>query len=125
MWSLYTGGYSLYAGSITWKVYPWGPVKCFYKQVVFRSGLNVHVTVHWPRSVIFNFGCDDFESSVGVWGTFKFHLTVPCAAWPAQPSISCTGKGSKTHMDTSGCSSIITNTGLGLKLAFYYYAFIM
>ncbi len=28
--------WSLYAGSITWKVYPWGPVKCgLYKQVVF------------------------------------------------------------------------------------------
>ncbi len=29
-WSLYT------AGSIAWKVYTWGPVKCrFYKQVLF------------------------------------------------------------------------------------------
>ena len=28
--------WSLYAGSITWKVYPWGLVKCsLYKQVVF------------------------------------------------------------------------------------------
>ena len=34
IWSLYTGG--LYAGSITSKVYLWGPVKCgLYQQVVF------------------------------------------------------------------------------------------
>ncbi len=34
--------WSLYAGSITWEVYPWGPVKCgLYKQVVFRRGLIV------------------------------------------------------------------------------------
>ncbi len=34
--------WSLYAGSITRKVYSWGPVKCgLYKQVVFRTGLNV------------------------------------------------------------------------------------
>ncbi len=28
--------WSLYVGSITWKIYPWGPVQCgLYKQVVF------------------------------------------------------------------------------------------
>ncbi len=32
-------GWSLYAGSIAWKVYPWGPVKCgLYKQVVLYTG---------------------------------------------------------------------------------------
>ena len=36
--------WSLYAGSITWKVYLWGFVKCgLYKQVVFRAGLTVPV----------------------------------------------------------------------------------
>ena len=31
-----THRWSLYTGSITWKVYPWEPVKCgLYKQVVF------------------------------------------------------------------------------------------
>ncbi len=39
--------WSLYVGSITWKVYPLGPVKCgLYKHVVFmyrfRSGLTVY-----------------------------------------------------------------------------------
>ena len=40
MWSLYTGGlYSLYAGSVIWKVNPWGHVKCgLYKPVVFYTG---------------------------------------------------------------------------------------
>ncbi len=38
---------SLYAGSIVWKIYTWGPVKCglykqvVYIQVVFREGLTV------------------------------------------------------------------------------------
>ncbi len=33
---------SLYAGSIAWKIYTWGTVKCgLYKQVVFRAGLTV------------------------------------------------------------------------------------
>ncbi len=44
---------SLYAGSITWKIYPWEPVKCgLYKQVVFichvvfRAGLTVCMHVY-------------------------------------------------------------------------------
>ncbi len=33
--------WSLYAGSIIWKVYLWGPVKCgLYIQVAFRAGLT-------------------------------------------------------------------------------------
>ncbi len=31
--------WSLYAGSVTWKIYPWEPLKCgLYKQVVFVYG---------------------------------------------------------------------------------------
>ncbi len=36
--------WSLYVGSITWKVYLWGPVKCgLYKQVAFRGGLTTGI----------------------------------------------------------------------------------
>ncbi len=38
--------WSLYTGTITWKVYPWGPIKCcLYKHVIFRLGLTV-----WPNT---------------------------------------------------------------------------
>ena len=48
MRSLYTGGLSLYTGSITWKVYPCGPIKCgLYKQVVFRVGFPVPLCRLW------------------------------------------------------------------------------
>ncbi len=60
--------WSLYTGSITWKVYPWGSVKCGRcKQVVFRAGLTMllvgrdrivgslkyvpsiwNIILHWP-----------------------------------------------------------------------------
>ncbi len=52
--------WSLYAGSITWKACPWGPVKCglckyrvggLYVQVVFRAGFTVVANLCRKREV--------------------------------------------------------------------------
>ena len=57
MWSLYIHRWSLYAGLITWKIYPWGPAKWslyaggVYIQVVLRAGLTVmyKVLYYWSN----------------------------------------------------------------------------
>ncbi len=49
---------SLYAGSITWKVDPWGPGEAggLYKQVVYRACLTVQWSLHFktaPSAITF------------------------------------------------------------------------
>ncbi len=55
--------WSLYAGSIAWKLYSCGLVKrSLYKQVVFRPGLTVGLSVMWAYSqlqpLVFPDDCD-------------------------------------------------------------------
>ncbi len=50
--------WSLYAGSMTWEVYPWGPVKCdLHKQVVF--------IYRWSLEQV-QLYCDNFMPAVHV-----------------------------------------------------------
>ncbi len=82
MWSWYKR-WSLYAGSITWKVYPWRPAKCgLYKQVVF--------IYRWSWEQVWLYMKCAFSSRKI---TMFFFFLVTDVAWPVRSvviTLSCT-----------------------------------